>query len=106
MTAGEGPSRRLLKLFENDAAMAAVHAVDGADRHVLELLCFGHQFASRFILLRSNATVDRLRENDPKLLDAIRDGGSSLGRVLTSADLERDPIDLSLRLRSLPPSKG
>ena len=79
--------RKLFKLYEHSGSMTIVHSVEGTTRLVLELELFGVAYASRYILLKSNTIIERLKRNDARVLDLIRKGGSGLGRVLKDADL-------------------
>jgi len=79
--------RKLKKIDENIEAKAVVHSLEGTNKYVLELLFFGYAFASRYILLRSASTIRKLKENDDRVLTAISQGGSSLGRIIKANEL-------------------
>ena len=85
--------RKLVKIDENSKAMAVVYSIDGTNKYVLELLLFGHAFASRYILLKSASTVIRLKENDDRILTSINKGGSSLGRIIKESELTYNEAD-------------
>lgn len=85
--------RKLVRICEHKEAWAAVHSLGGTGRHVLELVMFGHAYASRYILLKSALTLDRLKNNDVKTLALIRSGGSGLGRVIKASQLRYDTED-------------
>jgi hypothetical protein len=93
--------RKLIKIDENIEATAAVHSIEGTNKYVLELLFFGYAFASRYILLRSAATIKKLKENDDRVLTAIRQGGSSLGRIIKENELEYNAIEGCMCIKDL-----
>ena len=93
--------RKLIKLEENIEAMAVVHSLEGTNKYVLELLFFGYAFASRYILLRSASTRKKLKENDVRVLTAISQGGSSLGRIIKSNELTYNATESCMCIRDL-----
>ncbi len=79
--------KKLVKIGENKQAWTTIHSLEGSNRFILEFVAFGYAYKSRYILLKSTLTVDRLNKNDEKVLAQIRNGGSGLGKIIKDSQL-------------------
>jgi hypothetical protein len=54
--------KKLLKVDELPDMWAVHHLVENTDLHIIELLNFGFSYASRYVLLRSNSNLQKLKD--------------------------------------------
>ena len=82
--------RRLIPVAGYGAIAGTLHQVEGTRLHIMEMLTFGFDHASLWVLLRSNGFLSRL--DDPQVAADFGTHPHRYGRLLAfGPDLDRDP---------------
>jgi hypothetical protein len=82
--------RKLLKIEDLADIMGIHHQIEDTSKHVIELLIFGFAYSSRYVLLKSNSSLEKLR--DEEFRKEFCEHPSRFGSNLEfGKDLELDP---------------
>ena len=80
--------RKTFKIGENALTWTEMYSLEGTNKYILKLVGYGYAYNSRFILLKSSLTIERLNKNEEKVLALIRNGGSGLGKIIKDDQLK------------------